>query len=227
MRIFPELSRRVRAANEVCAVQGGRDTLSANIVTEEVRGRVVRTKYGRVQGFISRVGRDAEHARFVQIFLGVPYASPPTGNYRWTLVYTIQCEIQSVTLRIQEKTALYNFICFICEGYQWLWSPGSPRRGHRCTGRACSPPRGTARCARSSCPTRPTPRARCAPCPGDGSATCAASSAAWASRRRTASTSTSTSPTTRGRTPPSQARAEVSLLYYVTILFYCYISCQK
>ena len=114
------MSRRVRAANEVCAVQGGRDTLSANIVTEEVRGRVVRTKYGRVQGFISRVGRDAEHARFVQIFLGVPYASPPTGNYRWTLVYTIQCEIQSVTLRIQEKTALYNFIRFICEGYQWL-----------------------------------------------------------------------------------------------------------
>ena len=46
---------------------------------------MVRTKYGRVQGFISRVGRTAEHARFVQIFLGVPYASPPTGNYRWTL----------------------------------------------------------------------------------------------------------------------------------------------
>ena len=75
----------VRSDNELRAVQGGRETLSANIVTEEVRGRVVRTKYGRVQGFISRVGRTAEHARFVQIFLGVPYASPPTGNYRWTL----------------------------------------------------------------------------------------------------------------------------------------------
>lgn len=58
------------------------EQLNPNIVTEEVKTRVVRTKYGKVQGFISRVGRDAESARFVQVFLGLPYASPPTGNYR-------------------------------------------------------------------------------------------------------------------------------------------------
>ena len=58
------------------------EQLSQNIVTDEVRTEVIRTKYGRVQGFISRVGRDASSARYVQIFLGVPYASPPTGNYR-------------------------------------------------------------------------------------------------------------------------------------------------
>ena len=58
------------------------DQLSQNIVTEEVRTEVIKTKYGRVQGFVSRVGRDASAARYVQIFLGVPYASPPTANYR-------------------------------------------------------------------------------------------------------------------------------------------------
>ena len=58
------------------------ETLSQNIVTDEVKTRIVKTKYGRVQGFISRVGRDAATLRYVEMFLGVPYASPPTGNYR-------------------------------------------------------------------------------------------------------------------------------------------------
>ena len=58
------------------------DQLSQNIVTDEVRTEVVKTKYGRVQGFVSRVGRAASSARYVEIFLGVPYASPPTANYR-------------------------------------------------------------------------------------------------------------------------------------------------
>ncbi len=68
--------------------------------------RVVSTKYGRVQGFVSRVGRDAEEQRHVQarrihicakkrisnylnvfqVFLGVPYASPPVGQHRWDVV---------------------------------------------------------------------------------------------------------------------------------------------
>ena len=59
------------------------DQLSQNIVTEEVRTEVVKTKYGRVQGFLSRVGRAASSARYVQIYLGIPYASPPTANYRY------------------------------------------------------------------------------------------------------------------------------------------------
>ena len=29
-----------------------------------------------------QVGRDAARSDFVQVFLGIPYASPPTGNYR-------------------------------------------------------------------------------------------------------------------------------------------------
>ena len=58
------------------------EQLNPNIVTEEVKTKVIKTKYGKVQGFISRVGRDASTAKFVQVFLGIPYASPPTGNYR-------------------------------------------------------------------------------------------------------------------------------------------------
>ena len=29
-----------------------------------------------------KVGRDAATSDFVQVFLGIPYASPPTRNYR-------------------------------------------------------------------------------------------------------------------------------------------------
>ena len=43
---------------------------------------VHQTKYGRVQGFVARVGRDAEQQRHVEVFLGLPYASPPVGEYR-------------------------------------------------------------------------------------------------------------------------------------------------
>ena len=48
----------------------------------QTRTRIVSTKYGQVQGFIERVGRDAEQLRHVEIYLGVPYASPPSGDYR-------------------------------------------------------------------------------------------------------------------------------------------------
>ena len=48
----------------------------------QTRTRIVKTKYGRIQGFVTRVGRDAEQQKHVEIFLGVPYASPPTGNHR-------------------------------------------------------------------------------------------------------------------------------------------------
>ncbi len=49
---------------------------------DKSKTRVVSTKYGRLQGFVSRVGRDAEQQRHVQVFLGVPYASPPIGQHR-------------------------------------------------------------------------------------------------------------------------------------------------
>ena len=52
------------------------------LLAGEERTGVVATKYGKVEGFITRVGRDAAINKFVKVFLGVPYASPPTGNYR-------------------------------------------------------------------------------------------------------------------------------------------------
>ena len=59
-----------------CACGGG------ELVTEELRTRVVNTKYGKVQGFTTRVGRDAAINKVVKVFLGLPYASPPVGSYR-------------------------------------------------------------------------------------------------------------------------------------------------
>jgi hypothetical protein len=55
---------------------------NTKIVTEEVKTKVIKTNYGKEQGFISRVGCDASTAKFVQLFLGILYASPPTGIYR-------------------------------------------------------------------------------------------------------------------------------------------------
>jgi len=48
----------------------------------QMKTRVIKTKYGRVQGFITRVGRDAQHQRHVEVFLGIPYANAPMGNQR-------------------------------------------------------------------------------------------------------------------------------------------------
>ena len=48
----------------------------------QARSRIVTTNYGKVQGFVTRVGRDAEQHKHVEIFLGVPYASPPIGSHR-------------------------------------------------------------------------------------------------------------------------------------------------
>ena len=45
------------------------EQLNPNIVTEEVKTKVIKTKYGKVQGFISRVGRDASTAKFFQVSL--------------------------------------------------------------------------------------------------------------------------------------------------------------
>ena len=56
--------------------------LASTFQCPQVKSRVIQTKYGRVQGFGARVGRDASQQRYVEVFLGVPYASPPVGNKR-------------------------------------------------------------------------------------------------------------------------------------------------
>ncbi|PNF43771.1 hypothetical protein B7P43_G11416, partial [Cryptotermes secundus] len=43
--------------------------------------RTVRTKYGDVSGVI--VTFDSRHLEPVEVFRGIPYASPPTGNLRF------------------------------------------------------------------------------------------------------------------------------------------------
>ena len=42
----------------------------------------MQTKYGKVEGVVERVGRDAEQLRYVEMYLGIPFASPPTGSNR-------------------------------------------------------------------------------------------------------------------------------------------------
>jgi hypothetical protein len=88
--------------------------LSHNIVTEEVKSRVVKTKYGRVQGFISKVGRDAATSDFVQVFLGIPYASPPTGNYRSGFVQSCGIPAELFTNLTPLPSAQNSRICQRC-----------------------------------------------------------------------------------------------------------------
>lgn len=47
----------------------------------QMESRMVHTKYGNVQGTIVRLeGRNLEP---VEVFKGIPYASPPTGSLRF------------------------------------------------------------------------------------------------------------------------------------------------
>ncbi|KAL7301368.1 hypothetical protein TKK_0005814 [Trichogramma kaykai] len=46
----------------------------------ELSSRIVRTQYGELSGVIVTLGRSLES---VEVFRGVPYASPPTGNLRF------------------------------------------------------------------------------------------------------------------------------------------------
>lgn len=51
-------------------------------LADQVLSRVVNTKYGRVQGAIRHHGTPSLPP--IEVFLGVPYASPPTGDGRFT-----------------------------------------------------------------------------------------------------------------------------------------------
>ncbi|XP_046988150.1 neuroligin 4-like [Schistocerca americana] len=54
---------------------------SASAAAQTLSSRVVRTKYGDVSGLI--VTFDSRHLEPVEVFRGVPYASPPKGTLRF------------------------------------------------------------------------------------------------------------------------------------------------
>ena len=59
--------------------------LSLSIVKisgDQVLSRIVNTKYGQIQGLVRHHGTPA--LRPVEVFVGVPYASPPIGEGRFT-----------------------------------------------------------------------------------------------------------------------------------------------
>lgn len=51
-------------------------------LADQVLSRVVNTKYGRIQGAIRH--HATPNLPPIEVFLGVPYASPPTGEGRFT-----------------------------------------------------------------------------------------------------------------------------------------------
>lgn len=54
--------------------------LLATLANAELTSRVVRTKYGELSGIILTLGRNLES---VEVFRGIPYASPPIGSLRF------------------------------------------------------------------------------------------------------------------------------------------------
>jgi neuroligin len=54
---------------------------SSAAASTTLSSRTVRTKYGDVSGVI--VTFDSRHLEPVEVFRGIPYASPPTGNLRF------------------------------------------------------------------------------------------------------------------------------------------------
>lgn len=57
----------------VCSVNGNTNTLT----------RIVHTRYGKMQGTV-RPANSAKHLKPIEVFLGVPYATPPTGANRFS-----------------------------------------------------------------------------------------------------------------------------------------------
>ena len=55
-------------------------TFNVQKITTELSSRIVRTQYGELTGVIIALGRNLES---IEVFRGVPYASPPTGNLRF------------------------------------------------------------------------------------------------------------------------------------------------
>ncbi|KAJ8683515.1 hypothetical protein QAD02_019307 [Eretmocerus hayati] len=55
--------------------------LHLDVVESELSSRIVRTKYGELSGVIVSLG--SRNLESVEVFRGVPYASPPTGNLRF------------------------------------------------------------------------------------------------------------------------------------------------
>ncbi|KAL0281346.1 UNVERIFIED_CONTAM: hypothetical protein PYX00_002357 [Menopon gallinae] len=54
---------------------------SEKLKSPPLTSRVVRTKYGDVSGVI--ISLDSRHLEPVEVFRGIPYAMPPTGNLRF------------------------------------------------------------------------------------------------------------------------------------------------
>lgn len=60
---------------------GGDDNEPASDQAAQMSSRIVHTKYGAVSGTIVQLeGRNLEP---VEVFKGIPYASPPTGSLRF------------------------------------------------------------------------------------------------------------------------------------------------
>lgn len=67
---------------EATAAAAGTGSSSSSTATSTtLSSRTVRTKYGDVSGVI--VTFDSRHLEPVEVFRGIPYASPPTGNLRF------------------------------------------------------------------------------------------------------------------------------------------------
>lgn len=60
---------------------GGGDVNPQSDGTQQLSSRIVNTKYGSVSGTI--VHLDNRHLEPVEVFRGIPYASPPVGSLRF------------------------------------------------------------------------------------------------------------------------------------------------
>lgn len=57
-----------------------------------LRTRVIGTRYGRLQGVILPMDQH-KYLKPVEAYLGVPYATPPTGSNRYVLFYFMLCRL--------------------------------------------------------------------------------------------------------------------------------------
>lgn len=62
--------------------------ISSDLTTSVTLTRIVQTRFGKLQGFVRPVG-SSRYLKPVEVFLGVPYATPPVGPNRFSPTRTV------------------------------------------------------------------------------------------------------------------------------------------
>lgn len=85
------------------------DPIPKSSVKFKISSRIVQTKYGKLQGIILAMD-EHRYLSPLEVFLGVPYATPPVGSNRW--VYKKTVYLMDKKTKMYKSVHINNFLTF-------------------------------------------------------------------------------------------------------------------